>query len=53
MDKFPVDYSKEFEDVVDDLYKFTTAHFDSLDLISRPWCPGDVIYREGRRRLPT
>ena len=53
MYEFPIDYSKEFKDVVDDLYIFTTTHSNSLDLICRPWCPDEVVYKENRRALPT
>jgi hypothetical protein len=50
VDRFPVNYRKGFDEVCDDLYKFTTFHSGSLDLICRPWCPPGST-RE--RRLPS
>ncbi|PMD40370.1 hypothetical protein L207DRAFT_565845 [Hyaloscypha variabilis F] len=48
VDRFPVNYDKSFSEVCDDLYKFTTLHSKSLDLICRPWCP-----REPNDKLPS
>ncbi|KAF2118500.1 heterokaryon incompatibility protein-domain-containing protein [Lophiotrema nucula] len=39
MDQFPVNYTKQFDEICEDLYRFTTVHSRSLDLICRPWCP--------------
>jgi hypothetical protein len=36
---FPVEYSKSFDQIIEDLYNFTTKQSGSLDLICRPWCP--------------
>jgi hypothetical protein len=35
---FPVEYSKTFNHIIDDLYNFATKQSGSLDLICRPWC---------------
>lgn len=39
VEKFPVDYTKGFDAVCDDLYTFVTDQSMSLDLICRPWSP--------------
>lgn len=39
LDKFPVDYTKGFDAVCDDLYTYATDQSMSLDLICRPWSP--------------
>ncbi|QDS76570.1 hypothetical protein FKW77_006927 [Venturia effusa] len=39
LEKFPVDYTKGFDAVCDDLYTYVTDQSMSLDLICRPWSP--------------
>lgn len=39
LEKFPVDYTKGFDAVCDDLYTYATDQSMSLDLICRPWSP--------------